>query len=251
MSHLTRRSTRQARVRSVNPSGGGVIISAVESDIEIIIKLGSHEHMKALFEDGVIYMNTLEFYRTLESDDERSDVNEGAVRVSNKTGGVLHWKNLKTGTLEEIAKLTHSRIRELNSNIQNLNVFCLYYLKSKMPIESFGAIIPKRTKIGFGEYAVIVADAGEFLTRVKEAALNKGYRHFRSLVKYEDLSKEELDVGPFVKDQAFSHQSELRIAVHTGENNGSAIKLEIGSLEDIAVLVPSGELDGMSLADQG
>lgn len=207
--------------------------------------------MKALFEDGVIYMNTLEFYRTLEAHDERSDVNEGAVRVSNKTGGVLHWKNPKTGTLEEIAKLTHSRIRELNSNIQNLNVFCLYYLKSKMPIESFGAIIPKRTKVGFGEYAVIVADAGAFVTRVKEAALNKGYRHFRSLVKYEDFSKEELDVGPFVKDQAFSHQSELRIAVHTGENNGSAIKLEIGSLKDIAVLVPSGELDGISLADQG
>lgn len=206
--------------------------------------------MKALFEDGLLYMNTLEFYRTLEAHDERSDVNEGALYVSNKTGGALHWKNPKTGTHEEIAKLTHSRIRELNSNIQNLNVFCLYYLKSKMPIENFGAIIPKRTKVGFGEYAVIVADAEEFVTRVKEASLNKGYRYFRSLVKYEDFSKEELAVGPFVKDRAFSHQSELRIAVHTGKTDGSAIKLEIGSLADIAVLVPSGELDGMSLADR-
>ncbi|WP_164742409.1 hypothetical protein [Pseudidiomarina mangrovi] len=30
--------------------------------------------MQSLFEDGVIYMNTLEFYRTLEADYERRDV---------------------------------------------------------------------------------------------------------------------------------------------------------------------------------
>ncbi len=35
---------------------------------------GHHEHMQSLFEDGVIYMNTLEFYRTLEADYERRDV---------------------------------------------------------------------------------------------------------------------------------------------------------------------------------
>jgi len=228
-----------------------VTINSDVNDIEIIIKLGPHEHMKALFDDGVVYMNTLEFYRTLEAHDERSDVNEGTEQVSNRTDGVLRWKNPKTNTFEEIAKLTHGRIRELNSNIQNLNVYCLYYLKSKMPIESVGAIIPQRTKVGFGEYAVVVADAGEFVTRIKKAAIDIGHRHFRSLVKYEDFSQEKLDVGPFVKDQAFSHQSELRVALYTGENSGSAIKLEIGSIEDIAVLVPSEDLNGISLADQG
>lgn len=196
-------------------------------------------------------MNTLDFYRTLEGHDERSDVNEGAVRIENREGGVLRWQNPKSGMLEDVAELTNSRIRELNSNIQNLNVYCIYYLKARMPIENFGAIIPQRTKVGFGEYAVVIVDTGEFVTRVKKAAIDKGYRHFRSLVKYEDFSKENLEVGPFVKDQAFSHQSELRIAVYTGENSGAPIKFEIGSIEDIAVMVPSGELEGMSLADQG
>ncbi|WP_339934660.1 hypothetical protein [Vreelandella glaciei] len=206
--------------------------------------------MKSLFEDGVIYMNTLEFYRTLEAHDERRDVNEGAERIQNWRGGVLKRKNPKTGTFEEIAQLTHSRIRELNSNIQNLHVYCLYYLKSEMPIKSLGSEIAQRTKLGFGDYAVIVADAGAFVTRIKQAAIDKGYRHFRSLVKYADFSKEELDVGPFVKDQAFSHQSELRVAVHAGDHTGSAIKLEIGSLKDIAVMVPSSALDEISISDE-
>ncbi|WP_158414208.1 hypothetical protein [Halomonas sp. KO116] len=95
-----------------------------------------------------------------------------------------------------------------------------------------------------------MADAGAFVTRIKQAAIDKGYRHFRSLVKYADFSKEELDVGPFVKDQAFSHQSELRVAVHAGDHTGSAIKLEIGSLKDIAVMVPSSALDEISISDE-
>lgn len=205
--------------------------------------------MRSLFDDGVIYMNTLEFYRTLEAHDERRDDNEGAERVRNRRGGVLKQKNPETGTFKEIAQLTHSRIRELNSNLQNLNVYCLYYLKSEMPIKSLGAVIAQRTKLGFGDYAVIVADAGEFVARIKQAAINKGYQHFRSLVKYADFSEEDVEVGPFVKDQDFAHQSELRIAVHTGENSGSAIKLEIGSLKDIAVMVPSGALGEISISN--
>lgn len=204
--------------------------------------------MKALFDYGEIYMNTLEFYRNLEDHDERKDVNEGVVRVQNHRGGILKLKNSATGTFEEVAQLTHTRIRERNSTIQNLHVYCLYYFKAEMPIKSLGTLIAKRTQHGFGDYAVLVVDAAEFVTRVKKAAIDKGYHHYRSLVKYVDFSQEEIDVGPFVKDQAFSHQSELRIAVHTGENNGLATKLEIGSLKDIAVMVPSGSLDDISLS---
>lgn len=205
--------------------------------------------MKALFEDGVIYMNTLEFYRTLEGHDERRDVNEGAERIRNCQGGVLKRKNPETGTFEEVAQLTHTRIRELNSNIRNLNVYCLYYLKSVVPIKNLGSLIAQKTKQGFGDYAVIVLDAAEFVVRIKKAAIDKGYLHFRSLVKYADFSEKEIEVGPFVKDQAFSHHSELRIAVHTGENNCSATKLEIGSLADIACMIPSEWFDEISLSE--
>lgn len=229
---------------------GRLAINSEVEEIELIIKLGAQEHMRSLFEDGVIYMNTLEFYRTLEAHDERRDVNEGAERVRNRRGGVLKRKNPETGTFEDIAQLTHSRIRELNSNLQNLNVYCLYYLKSEMPIKSLGTVIDQRTKLGFGDYAVIVADAGEFVTRIKQAAMNKGFQHFRSLVKYADFSEEDVEAGPFMKDQAFAHQSELRIAVHTGENRGAAIKIEIGSMKDIAVMVPSGALDEISISDE-
>jgi hypothetical protein len=227
-----------------------VYINPENSPIELIIKLGAHEHMRSLFEDGVIYMNALEFYRTLDADDERRDVNEGAERVRNRRGGILKRKNPENGAFEEIAQLTHSRIRELNSNLQNLNVFCSYYFKADMPIKNLGKAISERAKLGFGEYAVVVADAGEFVTRIKQAAVAKGYKHFRSLVKYVDFSHDDFEVGPFVKDQIFAHQNELRIAVYTGENTGAAIQLEIGSLEDIAIMVPAEALDEISLQEK-
>ena len=225
-------------------------INSEAEEVELIIKLGSHEHMTSLFEDGVIYMNTLEFYRILEADDERRDVNEGAERVRNMLGGVIQRKNPETGESEEIAQLTHTRIRELNSNLQNLNAYCVYYLKLEIPVMSLGAVISERTKLGFGDYAVLVTDAAEFVTRIKQAAIKKGYKHFRGLVKYADFSQEDVEVGPFVKDQAFAHQNELRVAVYTGEKNGSAIELEIGSLKDIAVMVPAEALDEISISDE-
>lgn len=203
--------------------------------------------MKSLFEDGVIYMNTLEFYRTLEAHDERRDVNEGAERVRNHRGGFLKRKNPETGALEKVAQLTHSRIRELNSNLRSLNVYCSHYLKADMPIKGLGADMSQRVKLGFGDYAVVIVDAREFVTRVKRAAINKGYKHFRSLVNYVDFSQCYVEAGPFVKDLCFSHQSELRIAVHTGRNSDSEITLEIGSLKDIAVMVPSIALDEISI----
>jgi hypothetical protein len=206
--------------------------------------------MQSLFEDGVIYMNALEFYRTLEADDERRDINEGAERVKNRRDGVIKRKNPETGASEEIAQLADSRVRELNSNIQNLNIFCSYYLKSSLPIKNLGAEVSERAKLGFGDYAVVIADAKTFVTRVKQAAIEKGYKHFRSLVEYVDFSKDDFEVGPFVKDQAFAHQNELRIAVHTGENSATFIKLEIGSLEDIAFMEPAGELDEISIQDK-
>lgn len=218
-------------------------INPEANEIEIIIKLGAYEHMESLFKSGVIYMNTLEFYRTLEAHDERRDINEGAERVLNLRGGVLKLKNPETGAFKEVAQLTHSRIRILNSYLQNLNIFCSYYLKLRVPNKSLGAEVSERTKLGFGDYAVVIVHAEKFVTKVKQAAIEKGYEQFRSLVEYVDFSKDDFEVGPFVKDQAFSHQNELRIAVHTGENSGAFIKLEIGSLEDIAVMGPASELD--------
>lgn len=218
--------------------------------LELIIKLGDQRHMQSLFEDGLLYMNTLEFYRSLESDGERSDPFEGAQRVRNWRGGILKAKSPNSGVHEEIAKLTKCRAVELNRNLQNLNVFCSYYLKSKLPLHSLGEAIPLQTKQGFGEYAVVIIDSAEFVTRVKMAALDKGYRHFRGVVRYEDFSQESIEVGPFVKSDVYSHQSELRIAVSTGKNNASPIELKIGSLRDIAILIPSSQLDDISVRDR-
>src|SRR5688572_27690473 len=61
-------------------------------ETEVIIKFGKLQHMKELIDDGLVFMNTLEFYRTLERDDERKDPNEGAQRLRNLLGGTLRMQ---------------------------------------------------------------------------------------------------------------------------------------------------------------
>lgn len=217
--------------------------------MEILIKLGEYQYMKDLVDDGVVFLNTLEFFRTLEEEGERKDVNEGAVRVRNYSGGFLKIKDSEAGMYEEVAKLNHTQVRESSSNIQNLNVYCLYYVNTKVPLPSLGALMEFRVKNGFGQFAVIITDPGAFVTRIKDAVLAKGYKHFRSIVNYVDLTVDNVEVGPFVKHHEFSYQNELRIAVHTGNELDEAIRLEIGSIKDIAVIVPAELLDEIFITE--
>ncbi len=88
--------------------------------------------------------------------------------------------------------------------------------------------------------AVVIGDAADFVTRVKKEAHRRGLSHWRSSVEYVDMSKRHDEVGPFVKDLAYSHQKELRIAVFDNKTaEPGPITLNIGSIADIAHLVPA------------
>lgn len=210
---------------------------------DLLIKLGSRAHMERLLEHGEVYMNTLASYRGNELDAERHDPYEGLARIMQMEGAKLSRKNPVTGKNEEIALLTRGIGRMKNKNLDKINVYCVFHFA--IPFDEdipLGEVADQRVWSGLGDTAVIIGDAEEFVTRVKNEAHRRELSHWRSKVEYVDMSKRHDKVGPFIKDLAFAHQQELRIAVFGKTAEPGPVKAMIGNIEDIARLVPADDI---------
>ncbi len=155
-------------------------------------------------------------------------------------GSKLTRKNSVTGNNDEVALLTGGIGRIKNSNLDKTNVYCMFH--AVIPFDEdvrLGEVVDERVWGGFGDTAVVIGDAVDFVTRVKNEAHRRGLSHWRSRVEYVDMSKRHDEVGPFVKDLAFSHQQELRIVLFDKVAEPGAITLNIGDIADIACLVPA------------
>lgn len=215
---------------------------------DLLIKYGPEKYMRRLLEHGEVYMNTLVSYRGNEHDAERHDPYEGLERIMQMKGAKLTRKNSVTGKDEEVALLTGGIGRIRNSDLDNINVYCMFHFVIPFDEDvSLGEVVDPRVWSGFGDAAVVIGDAADFVTRVKNEAHRRGLSHWRSSVEYVDMSKRHDEVGPFVKDLAFSHQQELRIAVfdHTAELR--PITVRIGNIADIACLVPARDVGKISV----
>ena len=210
---------------------------------DLLIKFGSERDMSRLFNHGEVFMNTLAYHRGNESDIERHDPNEGLERIMQIRGATLYKKNRVSGENQKVALITSGIGRIKNSNLDKLNVFCMFRCAIPLNEEvALSKVVNERVMNGFGDTAVIIADAAEFVTRVKNEALQRGLFHSRKLVDYVNLKQWDNEVGPFVKGEEFSHQQELRIAIFDKKAKTGPLCLSIGSISDIAFLVPVKDL---------
>ena len=214
----------------------------------VLIKFGQRTHMEQLFREGVVYMDTLASHRRREADKERHDPYEGVERIMQMKGAKLKKKNSVTDEFNEIATLTGGVGCIRNRNLDKLNVFCLsHFIVPEDKGIKFGEVVGENVLNGFGDTAVVIYDSKSFVTRVKETAIEQGYRHMRGLVKYEDLSIHHGEVGPFVKDLRFCHQQELRILIFDPKSEPGPLYLRIGNLEDIAFLIPANDINLLTI----
>jgi hypothetical protein len=117
------------------------------------------------------------------------------------------------------------------------NVFCLYAVN--LLNKPFGELFNVDSKVkGFGDYFLIINDTRTFLKRLKTALDAKGIKNFETgMVAYKDFSKYTGKKTVFEKDIKFAYQQEWRLFV--ANKNDEPVKIEIGSLEDIALMGPS------------
>lgn len=204
-----------------------------------LMKLGSKEHMEQ-FRTGLLYMNTLSYFRDLEADTARGDRFEGV-------DSILQPKDLGESYIDSgIPSIGRIDIRreDLGGPITiakektlRCNLFCLYALTK--PVKEF--LFPAEHE-WFGDSLVLVKNALEFLIRVAKAAKEQKLAIQGVRVEYYDENDYSGQVGRFKKSSRFAYQNEFRIAIEAGVDE--PFRFEIGDIRDItSEVIPFDQAD--------
>ena len=206
-----------------------------------LMKFGAEEHITELFLHGRLYMQPVQFFRTLEEDPARGDRHEGLARCWQADRARLdvrqgeEWVNV--GGI--VGQILFS-----DERAEDGNAYCMFALRGSHAdafADGRSAQPVDVDKLAFGDSVVVFTDGGELMRRVRVAAEEEGLELAYRLVEYVDRETHHGTMGPFRKFSTFSHQSEFRILARP-ESEPVRI-LNVGSVEDIAMMCPSGELN--------
>lgn len=199
-------------------------------------------------EKGKFRCNTLKYFKEYEDEHNNNigDRDEGIIANFPKDGAILKIRAQGSDewhTIEDYLEL------KLHSNqVLNNPAFCMYAPSiekdEEYTLDEFeGFVELQEDAENLGDFMVLISDPNAFFERLRhEVEVNKGYRLKKGLVEYHDFSNyfhtSDDKVG-FIKSNIFAHQKEFRIVVDRGNDDCEHLELEIGSLEDIAFMIPT------------
>ena len=203
-----------------------------QGEVAALIKIGNKVHIEQLVESGLIYMNTLQYFRQIEDGDLRGDIDDSAYkRVTFDSGTVTLDSGKKIKVLQGIYR------EDFFENPEQINLFCMYAFRPFMVKESYPI---NEKNFCFGDTAAVFYDSQEIMQRLSQYAKDNGLMYEAGLVKYVNEKSSEIR-GPYVKSNSYSYQNEWRAIVHNGD--GEVRKIKLGNLSDICNVVPISELN--------
>ncbi len=192
--------------------------------------------MDKLVSEGLLYMNTAEYFARLDGESVRADANEGVAFLHQPDRIRIGFKVNMEDDYQWITGLAGpviSRTRECFS----ANVYCMYGLRASVA----KSLVDPRN-FAFGDTFVLFKEGDEFIRRAKKAALASGREMLCHMVEYIDEASYSGEMGPFRKYSAFSYQNEVRLGLRPG--TGAPYELRLGNLSDIvAVVGPLAEIN--------
>lgn len=205
------------------------------------MKFGAAEHMKELLLHGSLYMQTIRSFRALDADVARGDEHEGLAQCWQADGARLEVRQgdewLNVGGIA-------GQILFRDQRTETGNVFCMFALRdshAEAVVDGRVAQLVDVDRLAFGDSVVVFTDGDEFMRRARAAAEREELTLTYGLVTYVDRGTYHGPMGPFRKFSPFHHQSEFRLLVRPGRE--PARILALGSLEDIAMMCPTSELN--------
>lgn len=204
-----------------------------------LIKFGRCDHLEALRDDGVLYMNTLEYFWSVEDDDARGDPYDCNTSIHHGKSGTVEIPTADGRTI--VGKVSNFEYRVHTAHPDQINLFCMYAIRP-----AFGSFPIDARNLRFGEHALVFLQPQEFIDRTRQAIRESGRGGRAGLVEYvpEDYAGE---IGPFRKKSRFRYQSEWRLVVENGP--GTALRMQVGSLCEIAVIVRAEEINTVVRVD--
>lgn len=208
-------------------------------DIRYILKIGAEPYMRAFLDRGEMYFNTVDWFRQIEMNRERFDRNEGASSIKQLMGIKLRAED---GQEFFFSKSEYPRHEASHGKLASAN-WITHEERPKGNIYScVGVGVNESGVLGddeidprfkeFGDVVVFIANPNIFLTRVETAIKSHGLRYRLGPVKYYDPDAYEGELNPHCKKISHAYQKEIRIWIENDTNE--PIKLEVGSIRDIA-----------------
>ena len=206
------------------------IVSEHPNDPVAVFKLGQEKYMRALVQEGHVYLNSAEYFAKLEEKGgPRADADEGASYCKQATGAMLSMEH--DGVFKPLGTI-QGPIIHLSDEQRHANVYCLHMRRRHSFDTPFDLL-----SLEFGDTVVIFKDYVEFLRRLTKEAERQGHSVAYGTVEYVDRSSYSGPMGPFRKFSTYSQQDEHRIVLTPG--TGRPLSLFLGSLQDIALVSPA------------
>lgn len=209
-----------------------VIIPIEENRLFFLFRRGKHEHIKALFEDGEIFINSIDFIRTCDNNQERSDEDDGILYRKFYGDAKVTVCDVGKDFNKDGIAMDASNLVLKNDHKEKGNIYCLTGIYSEHLSENRNDIAFD-TK-SFGEAIIFIPNPKKFLDKLFNALKENGYTNFKSGKVFYYNNDFSGNVGFFKKHEKFKPQSDYRIFIPNTKNE--PIKLRIDSLKDIASL---------------
>jgi hypothetical protein len=202
------------------------------------IKVGQPDHIDQLQKEGLIYCNTIKYFRHTEhSDKERHDNREGATSSID----AKNFKIFLPGSETPLPiTITTANLNTFDDKIDLTHLFCLFMIN---PDHQTGKPFVDSRNLGFGQKALLINRPIEFVDRVKQALGEIEY--YCGSVDYYDERVDHHRLTVFHKPDRFSHQSEFRF--HIKAPCSGPFKFRIGSIEDISKVLEIAWLPQLTL----
>lgn len=210
-----------------------------QETILIFLKIGTLKHITDMYENGTIYMNSLDFFKEIEDDFLRGDENEGAIHKVNTANATIKFPWMDSD-------IHPSRI-QYGTYLESGNLFSLYSISSKWDPNPLGFRFDARN-LDFGSHCVVIKQPGVFIKKVESELIKKGYLFKHGFVKYYEEQERLMDLTPFHKPNAFKYQKEFRFFVENEVKE--PIKINIGSMKAYAEIVAAKGFIGLELKQE-
>ena len=197
----------------------------MQHTIKLFLKLGSEENVLDLFNNGTIYMNTIEYFRKVEDEELRGDKYEGVSRVINSLPGTFRIPGIDR-------EFSYIKVHLKESYKEVLgNIYSLYAISSKGFPNPLDFKFDERN-LRFGTHGVMIKDLPLFFNKIENELKKNNLKFSHGFVDYYDKEEVCREITLFEKPLEFEYQKEFRFYV---ENNKiEPIKIQIGSMKDYA-----------------
>jgi hypothetical protein len=217
-----------------------------------LMKFGCEEHMQSL-RTGQLFCRALAYYKQVEGDPlPFQDPNEGlqAVYQADHFRMVLKAGEDPPFTVSKETGLVGQVL--ISSNIMK-PTFCLHavysaewdgriFCEDEIAEAKAALSVDPSMEEKFGKYVWLIRDAVEFRSRLKRACARLNVGCDGRLVRY--IAAERVHgaipagLSSFVKFDTFKNEREYRLVFHAEVDINEPFILDVGSLEDISVVMP-------------